>query len=239
MKRTMPPRKGAYGLSIEETDPLRKSEPAAPDLAQIEERIRVRLRRTAEDIIEIGRDLLEAKRILPHGEFLPWLGRAFDMSERSAVRFMQCADRFASKSASVADLSPQVLYLLAQPSTPSEAVTAVTEAAKDKPVTHAEAKTIIADAKGRQQPARKASAAQAKPKRRSSDEVQRENERRNFQCATLVVERVCSDLEKIPIPPALPRDEAMRALDEIEAGLAALERYKDRLVAECGLGLEI
>lgn len=37
------------------------------------ERIKLRLKRTVEDIIEIGRELKAVKDELPHGQFLPWI----------------------------------------------------------------------------------------------------------------------------------------------------------------------
>lgn len=37
------------------------------------ERIKLRLKRTVEDIIEIGRELTTVKAELPHGQFLPWI----------------------------------------------------------------------------------------------------------------------------------------------------------------------
>lgn len=39
--------------------------------------------------IEIGRRLCEAKEMLAHGEWLPWLGRETDFSERKAQQYMQ------------------------------------------------------------------------------------------------------------------------------------------------------
>jgi len=66
-----------------------------------------------EDIIEIGRDLLAVKASLPHGSFLPWIEAEFGMSERSARNFMAVAERYAGKSAIVADLNPTALYALA------------------------------------------------------------------------------------------------------------------------------
>ena len=39
--------------------------------------------------IEIGRRLVEAKEILPHGEWLPWLQRETEFSERSAQNYMK------------------------------------------------------------------------------------------------------------------------------------------------------
>ena len=39
--------------------------------------------------IEIGRRLVEAKELLPHGEWLPWLKRETEFSERSAQDYMR------------------------------------------------------------------------------------------------------------------------------------------------------
>ena len=39
--------------------------------------------------IEIGRRLVEAKELLPHGEWLPWLQRETEFSERSAQDYMR------------------------------------------------------------------------------------------------------------------------------------------------------
>ena len=76
--------------------------------------------RTAADIIEIGRDLIAVKEALPHGDFMRWLEAEFGMAGRTARRFMQSAERF--KLATVANLTPSVLYALAEPSTPDEVI---------------------------------------------------------------------------------------------------------------------
>ena len=83
--------------------------PVAIEAREAAQRIRLRLRRSAEDIIEIGRDLLAVKASLPHGSFLPWIEAEFGMSERSARRFMQVADVYAGKSARLADLNAEAL----------------------------------------------------------------------------------------------------------------------------------
>jgi hypothetical protein len=76
------------------------------------DRIRERVKKTVEDIIEVGNDLLAVKETLPHGQFLPWLRAEFGWSERSAENFMSVADRF--KSAKIADLpiQPSAAYFL-------------------------------------------------------------------------------------------------------------------------------
>jgi hypothetical protein len=90
-------------------------------------RIRLRMSRTVEDIIEIGRDLKRVKEALGHGHFLRWIEAEFGMAERSAQNFMRVADRFGSKSATVADLPAAALYELAAPSTPDAVVEEVNE----------------------------------------------------------------------------------------------------------------
>ena len=92
------------------------------------ERIKIRLRRTAEDIVEIGKELVEIKNKLTHGQFLPWIEAEFQMSDRTANNFMRVAARF--KSEIISDFNPTVLYQLAAPSTPDEVIEKATEKAE-------------------------------------------------------------------------------------------------------------
>jgi hypothetical protein len=69
-------------------------------------------------IIRIGMTLQGAKAHLPHGQFGDWLKKEFDMSERTAENYMSVAKEFGSKSETVADLPPNLLYKLAARSTP-------------------------------------------------------------------------------------------------------------------------
>jgi DNA modification methylase len=84
--------------------------------------IQTRLKRTAEDIIAIGLDLLAVKERLQHGQFIPWLQAEFGMSDRHALNFMRVASRFSSKSEIISDLPVTVLYELAAPSTPDAVI---------------------------------------------------------------------------------------------------------------------
>lgn len=129
------------------------------------ESIRSRLKRTAEDIVAIGQDLIESKQDLGHGQFTPWLKTEFDMTEMSAQRFMQVARRFGTetKNNKLLDLSVSVLYELAAPSTSEtvvsqvqsgdipptlDAIKAAKEAEKQARIAEAKAR---ADAKATQQ----------------------------------------------------------------------------------------
>ena len=47
--------------------------------------------------IEIGRRLCEAKDMLPHGEWLPWLSRETDFSDRKAQLYMQAFREYGAK----------------------------------------------------------------------------------------------------------------------------------------------
>ena len=106
--------------------------------------IRSLVRRSAQDIIDIGLKLGEVKQRLGHGGFGKWLEAEFEWSERTARQFMQVGERF--KSANFADLNvaPSALYLLAASSTPDEAVEeALERAAGGERITHAAAKGIV------------------------------------------------------------------------------------------------
>lgn len=68
-----------------------------------------------EAILTIGRCLIEAKDMLSHGEWLPWLNERVEFSERTARRFMQLY-RECSNRPALADLgAAKALALLALP----------------------------------------------------------------------------------------------------------------------------
>lgn len=94
--------------------------PIAVEAREAAQRIRLRLRRSAEDIIEIGRDLLAVKASLPHGSFLPWIEAEFGMGHSTADRFMQVAKVYGSKLPTLGNLPLSALYELAAPKTPVE-----------------------------------------------------------------------------------------------------------------------
>jgi hypothetical protein len=114
------------------------------ELAVIADEIRDTLKRETGSIIKIGELLVEAKKQVGHGEWLPWLKREFSLSERSAQNYM-AAERFARKSAMNTDLlsnlSPSLLYVLSGSGRgalkhiyTSEAIAAILQEAKCKRV---------------------------------------------------------------------------------------------------------
>lgn len=107
------------------------------------ERVRVRISRTAADIIEIGRDLIDVKARLGHGHFLKWIEAEFGMSQQAANNFVHVAERFAGKLPTVGSLAATVLYALAAPSTPDDVRAEVTErAARGESVSLEEVKRL-------------------------------------------------------------------------------------------------
>ncbi len=88
------------------------------------------VRRTSEDIIEIGTYLIEVKSKLGHGNFYNWLDAEFSWSYTSASRFMSVANRFESSTVQDLEILPSALYELASASVPEAAVTEALDRAK-------------------------------------------------------------------------------------------------------------
>jgi len=100
----------------------------ATEVRAASERIKIRMKRTAEDIVAIGQDLIQTKQRLGHGQFGEWLKAEFDMGGSSAKRIMDVAERFGSEFTNLANLNASILYQLAAPSTPEEVVDRTIEA---------------------------------------------------------------------------------------------------------------
>jgi hypothetical protein len=134
------------------------SPPARPDpiLAEHAAEIRKLGKQTVENVIEIGRRLAECKKLVGHGAWLPWLEREFGWSDRTALNFMRVAELSKSETVSNLNLPVKALYLLAAPSTPTEARDEIIERVQGgSTITVADTKRAIEDAKDRKQPARK------------------------------------------------------------------------------------
>ncbi|BBD56510.1 diguanylate cyclase [Planktothrix agardhii NIES-204] len=67
--------------------------------------------------IKIGQNLLRAKKICKHGEFLDWLKACFSWSEDTASRQMRLAEKFESMPG-ITRFTPTVAYQLSQKSCP-------------------------------------------------------------------------------------------------------------------------
>jgi Protein of unknown function (DUF3102) len=84
--------------------------------------IRGLMKRTANDIVEIGQKLVNVKEKLGHGRFGSWLEAEFDWSIQTAKRFMNVAAVFQNQQFVDFDfIAPSALYELAAPSIPDAA----------------------------------------------------------------------------------------------------------------------
>ena len=73
-----------------------------------------------EAIITIGQRLIEAKAMLPHGEWMTWLSEKVEFSERAARRFMQLARECTNRPALANLGATKALTLLALPESERE-----------------------------------------------------------------------------------------------------------------------
>lgn len=104
--------------------------------------IRALMKRTAQDIIEIGQKLILVKEKLAHGRFLDWIAAEFEWSYPTAARFMQVANSF-NKTYQIDKFAASALYVLAAPSTPASARSeAIARAEAGEPITYTIAKEI-------------------------------------------------------------------------------------------------
>ncbi len=106
------------------------------------------LRRTAQDIIDIGLKLSDVKQELGHGHFLAWLRTEFDWSESTARKFIQVGRKFKMVNFTALNVAPSALYLLSNDSTPEEArEEALQRASCGEVITRAKAKAITQQCK--------------------------------------------------------------------------------------------
>ena len=97
----------------------------ARDIETVTAEILEAKRAGGEAILTIGRGLIEAKGLLSHGEWLPWLEERVEFSEKAAQNFMRIARHYSNPQA-LADLgATKALMLLAIPEDSMEAFIAV------------------------------------------------------------------------------------------------------------------
>jgi hypothetical protein len=110
--------------------------PADPDnarsLARYANEIRTLRKRASSDIVEIGRMLIESKKLAGHGNWLSWLEREFQWTADTALNYMRVHDLVKNRNfRDLSNIPVSGLFLLAAPSTP--------EGAKQEAVSRAEA----------------------------------------------------------------------------------------------------
>lgn len=86
--------------------PARQSELETHKLA-----IRDQMRRNVTNIADIGRRLIECKRILGHGNWGRWLATEFEWTQQTAERFMSVAKTMADNP-QIVEFRPSAIYAL-------------------------------------------------------------------------------------------------------------------------------
>ena len=82
--------------------------------------IRLLMKRTAQDIIEIGQRLIEVKKLLGYGQYRKWIQAEFNWGKSTANSFENVAKQFANVQ-NLDGFAASALYELAAPSTPEAA----------------------------------------------------------------------------------------------------------------------
>jgi len=98
----------------------------ASNLRRQATRIRTRIGKATRDLIDIGRDLLAAKRhLVEHGDFTKWVEAEVGIARRTAQAYMAIAKLADDKGAAIALLPPTTVHRLASKSAPPEVVSEV------------------------------------------------------------------------------------------------------------------
>jgi hypothetical protein len=92
----------------------------ADRLRQQAERIRLRIARTAQDMIETGQDLAAVKAHTDHGLFTAWVESECGITPRLAQMYMRAAEWVSDKSEIVSLLQPTAILKLSAKSTPDD-----------------------------------------------------------------------------------------------------------------------
>ncbi|MHC5747338.1 MAG: DUF3102 domain-containing protein [Nostoc sp.] len=111
--------------------------------------IKERLRRSAQDIWEIGQKLTDVRSRLKHGQFETWLKAEFGWSRRTAYNFINVYETLAERANfAQIDIATSALYLLAAPSTPQNVREEFLQRAHEgETITHKSIRQVIEDEK--------------------------------------------------------------------------------------------
>lgn len=105
------------------------------------ERIRSLQADVQRGIIEIGFELIAAKKEIGHGNWGDWLKNEFDWTDRTARNFMRVAERFGNRK-TFSDLKPSTLQAMLALPEGTEAEFIETQAASGKPILNQSARAV-------------------------------------------------------------------------------------------------
>ena len=94
--------------------------PAEKSLVQLTTEIKFYVNQWGQNTIEIGKRLIQAKELVPHGEWANWLEKNFSLKKSTAYNFMQIAERFGNFQTSGNLNQSQMVEMLALPAEETE-----------------------------------------------------------------------------------------------------------------------
>lgn len=103
------------------------------------------MKRTAQDILDIGTKMLDVQRRIQHGTFLGWLQLEFpNLGRSTAYNLMAVARQFDGANFQQLEISTKALYLLSASATPDAArAEAIERAQAGERITHTTAQQIV------------------------------------------------------------------------------------------------
>lgn len=111
-------------------------------LPQLENEIKHYLNQISQNVIEIGKRLIQAKSFVQHGQWQLWLQNNFQLSQNTAGRFMQVAERFSNSATSQSLNQSQMIALLSLPDAEETKKFIEQKATEGTPVENMSVKTL-------------------------------------------------------------------------------------------------
>lgn len=214
-------------------------EPRTPEMIGAEIRMYVDAGRQVMTLcaIEIGRRLVEVKGLLKHGEWLPWLKRETDFSERTAQVYMQVFNKAGAAQLSIFGPEAKAQTFADLPISKTLALLSLPESEQERFMGEVDVKTLSVrelEEKVRERTDElraakeeaEASARGAAEKLKEADTAREEaeNARRDAEEQLRRIKAELDEIEKRPQATVYERDEA--AIAEAAAAAADAEREK-------------
>lgn len=110
--------------------------------------IKMKMKRSVQDILDAGKRLIAVKKRLPHGLFKNWIETELGCHYTTGVNLMRVATVFGDDEEKITQMGvgPSILYFLATPSTPKQAREKVIQLIEEgEKVSFADTKKIVKD----------------------------------------------------------------------------------------------
>lgn len=183
--------------------------------------INIYKQQTGACIVEIGRRLIRAKEILPHGQWAAWLAEKVEFSERTAQNFMRVAKEYANPQP-VADLGlTKALLLLQVPENEREEFVAKPHETEggEKTVAEMSKRELEKAIRERDEARKRAEAAQADAEKwkntADAKEISLQNARKKAEDSKKAAEKARAQLEDEQSAAKALRSEQLRQYQEL------------------------